>query len=122
MINESMDLNKREEILQNANKFRWELGENLHDSILESIYSNAAGIAEKVVTRVGGKPKFDWDRWIDKLVTGRWTGFPIMFALLAIVFWLTITGANVPSALLASVLLDTLHPLLKQGADFLSFP
>jgi ferrous iron transport protein B len=122
MPNEILTVDKREEILQQANKFRWEIGENLHDSILESIYTNAAGIADKVVTRIGDKPKFDWDRWIDKLVTGRWTGFPIMFALLAIVFWLTISGANVPSAILANVLVDWLHPFLKQGADFLNFP
>src|SRR3989339_613501 len=61
-------------------------------------------------------------RWIDKLVTGRWTGFPIMFLLLVIVFWLTISGANVPSAMIASLLVDTVHPLLKDGANFLHFP
>jgi len=45
-----------------------------------------------------------------------------MFLLLAIVFWLTITGANVPSALLASFLIDTLHPILKTGAEYIGFP
>ncbi|MDP3582728.1 MAG: nucleoside recognition domain-containing protein [Ignavibacteria bacterium] len=115
-------MNNVEEIIQKANKYRWEIGENLHDSILESIYTDAARIADKAVTREGGKQKFDWDRWIDKLVTGRWTGFPIMFLLLVIVFWLTISGANVPSAMIASLLVDTVHPLLKDGANFLHFP
>ena len=41
------------------------------------------------------------DRKIDKILTNKWTGFPIMIALLMGVFWLTITGANVPSGLLA---------------------
>ena len=115
-------MNDVEEIIQKANKYRWEIGENLHDAILESIYTDAARIADKTVTRQGGKQKFDWDRWIDKLVTGRWTGFPIMFLLLVIVFWLTISGANVPSAMIASLLVDTIHPLLKDGANFLHFP
>lgn len=41
------------------------------------------------------------DRKIDKILTNKWTGFPIMIALLMGVFWLTITGANVPSGLLS---------------------
>lgn len=37
--------------------------------------------------------------------------------ILAVVFWLTIEGANVPSGLIANLLVDTLHPLLKNFAD-----
>ncbi len=44
------------------------------------------------------------DRKLDRLLTSRRTGIPIMLLLLAAVFWLTITGANVPSGLLAGVL------------------
>lgn len=114
--------NPQELLLERANKLRWEVGEDFHDSILESIYSDASHIASKVVTKIGEKPKFDLDRYIDKIVTGKWTGFPIMFLLLAIVFWLTIIGANVPSAMIASVLVDTLHPVLKNFADSVGVP
>ncbi len=41
------------------------------------------------------------DRRLDKLLTGKWTGFPVMLLLLAFIFWLTITGANYPSRLLS---------------------
>lgn len=41
------------------------------------------------------------DRRLDRLLTSRRTGIPIMLLLLAAIFWLTITGANIPSALLA---------------------
>ncbi|NCC01405.1 MAG: ferrous iron transport protein B [Clostridia bacterium] len=41
------------------------------------------------------------DRKIDKVLTSKWAGYPIMVTLLAIVFWLTITGANYPSQLLS---------------------
>ncbi|MBI4418469.1 MAG: ferrous iron transporter B, partial [Ignavibacteriales bacterium] len=59
---------------------------------------------------------------LDRLVTGKWTGFPIMFGLLALVFWITIEGANVPSSFLSSVLIDTLHPFFKGLGNSLGFP
>lgn len=37
------------------------------------------------------------DRKWDKILTSKRTGFPIMLALLLVIFWLTITGANYPS-------------------------
>lgn len=111
-----------DEILENANSLRWELGENLHDSLLEAIYQDAATISERVVTKEKEKPRFNWDRTLDKLLTSRWTGFPIMLLMLALVFWLTISGANVPSALLASFFIDTIHPFLKELAVSISLP
>ncbi len=41
------------------------------------------------------------DRKLDRILTSRRTGYPVMIALLALVFWLTITGANYPSQLLS---------------------
>jgi ferrous iron transport protein B len=45
-----------------------------------------------------------------------------MLLLLTIVFWLTISGANVPSGMLASLLVDTLHPILKTFVAGLGVP
>ncbi len=42
------------------------------------------------------------DRKIDKIVTSRFFAYPLMLLLLAIVFWITISGANYPSELLFS--------------------
>ena len=42
------------------------------------------------------------DRKIDKILTNKVTAFPIMLIMLAVVFWLTITGANYPSQLISS--------------------
>lgn len=106
-----------EEILGMANNLKWELGMGIHDKIVSSLYADAAQIARKTVSMDGDKPAFSLDRKIDKIVTSRWSGFPIMFVLLALVFWVTISGANYPSGLLASLLVDTLHPILKSGAD-----
>ena len=44
------------------------------------------------------------DRKIDKFLTGRLTGYPVMILLLAIVFWITISGANVISDALSKAL------------------
>ncbi len=111
-----------ENILQTANNLRWELGENFHDTLTESIYQDAAKISEKVVSKKDEKPRFDWDRTLDHLLTSRITGFPIMLLILAVVFWLTISGANVPSALLASLFLENIYPLLKDVATMIGMP
>lgn len=44
------------------------------------------------------------DRIADNLITSKLMGFPIMFALLMVIFWLTITAANYPSELISSFL------------------
>ena len=87
-------MTNRNQILELANKFRWGLGGNLHDALMESIFKEASDIAHKVVITKNEKGAFSFDKKLDKIVTNRWTGFPIMFILLAIVFWLTVQGAN----------------------------
>lgn len=39
---------------------------------------------------------------LDRIFTGRWTAYPVMLVLLAMIFWLTIEGANYPSAWLST--------------------
>lgn len=109
-------------ILKSANSLRWKAGGNLHETLMETIYEDAARIADRAVTREGEKSRFDWERTLDQLLTSRWTGFPVMLLILAVVFWLTIAGANVPSAMLASLLIDTMHPILKGAAASISMP
>ncbi len=111
-----------ENILSLANNLRWDLGVNLHDAVVESIYEDASRIARKTVSSKGNKAAYNLERKIDQLVTSRWLGFPIMLLMLALVFWLTIAGANVPSGLLAALLLDTVHPALKSFAAAAGLP
>jgi ferrous iron transport protein B len=113
---------KRESILSIANNLRWEVGENLHDTLMESIYENATSIAAKTVTHPNIKPAFSFDRTLDKVLTSKYLGFPIMFIMLAIVFWVTIIGANIPSALIANLLIDTFQPALKSFAAYIHLP
>jgi ferrous iron transport protein B len=111
-----------DDVLSAASSLRWEAGPNFHDSLMEAIYTDATRIADRSVTRSGAKPRFDLDRTIDRLVTSRWLGFPIMLLMLMVVFWLTIAGANVPSSMLATLLLDTVHPVLKGVAAGIGMP
>lgn len=110
------------DILTTADALRWEIGGNLHEQLTEAIYTNAARIADRAVTLPDESRRFDVDRTIDRLVTSRIWGFPIMILLLAVVFWLTIAGANIPSAMLATLLLDTIYPFLKELAASIGMP
>src|SRR3990172_11714933 len=117
-----IQLNEKEKLIASANTLRWEIGESLHDSIIESIYTDAAKIANKVVKVKEQKKKYSYDQAIDRIVTSKWLGFPIMFLMLSVVFWVTIEGANVPSGLIANLLVDTLHPVLKDFASSIGTP
>jgi ferrous iron transport protein B len=114
--------NPAADLLQTARGLRAEVGAGMHDQLAEALYTDAARLADRAVTHPDERPRFDLDRAIDRLVTSRTWGFPIMILLLTAVFWITIQGANVPSALLATLLLDTVHPVLKDGASALGFP
>ena len=57
-----------------------------------------------------------FDRKLDKIFTSKAFGFPIMIILFALIFWITISGANYPSALLSKFLFfigDYILRLLK---------
>lgn len=102
-----------EGVLRLADELRWQVPPDYHERCVERIYGESARIATRNVTRSGAPTRQTWQRRLDLLLTGRWTGFPMMVVLLAAALWLTITGANVPSRMLAGVLVDQLHPALK---------
>lgn len=74
--------------------------DNLKDKIVACVVLTAEGIAGETVSVRNDKYN-SFDRKLDKALTGKRIGYPIMILLLAFVFWLTITGANYPSRLLA---------------------
>lgn len=117
-----MERNPIDKILNMTNELRWKIGEDFHDHLAEGIYADASEIAESAVLKDSGKIRFRMDRKIDEIVTSKTWGFPIMFLLLGLVLWLTIEGANYPSAMLANILLDTIHPILKNLAATVGMP
>lgn len=115
-------MSRHEEIFKTVESLRWNLGDRLHDDAVEAIYAEAARISARSVTVAGEAKRPTFDQTLDRLVTNRWMGIPMMVLILAIVFWITIEGANIPSAFLASILLDAFHPALKQFGDNVLMP
>ena len=112
----------RERILKAATRHRWTLKPGFHDALAENIYREAARIADGSVQKGLRKAGADLDRALDRWLTSRIFGFPLMLAILAVVFWLTIAGANVPSAMLATLLLDRVHPVLLDFGAWVGMP
>lgn len=85
--------------------------EEIREHITEEIYKNAEKIRDRYITI--DKNKINRDRKIDKYITSKVFGIPIMLAVLALVFWITLTGANYPSELIANGLFALEEKLTK---------
>ena len=87
------------------------LGKTLGPGKLSDVFTSAAlstaqALTQGVVTQTAA-PGARRDRRMDRLLTSRLLGYPMMLLLLALVFWLTIVGTNSIS--------DGLQWLLNQG-------
>ena len=91
------------EILAKAESLRNNLSTGFRDEIVKSLYTEAESIARRAVKTATDK-KYDFDQRIDRLVTSPYAGLPIMLGLLGIIIWLTVSGANVVSSAIATVL------------------
>lgn len=108
--------------LKLAAQLRGELGDDYHDKLMETIYTDAAQIADQSVSRDEKKARLTFDRLLDRALTHPVLGFAVMGFLFFLVFWTTITGANVPSQMLADFLLGTVYNFLYSIANALSAP
>lgn len=91
------------DVITKAESLRNNLSTGFRDEIVKSIYNEAETIAQRAVKTASDK-KYDLDQKIDRLVTSPWTGLPIMLILLGIIIWLTVSGANVVSEAIATLL------------------
>ena len=89
------------DLLEHAHELRRSLDVAFRDELVEAIYEEAQALAARVVRRQTPAGP-EWDVRLDQVLTSRLFGLPIMTLGLAAVFWLTIVGANYPSALLAA--------------------
>lgn len=78
-----------------------------------SYHERASEIAAACLERTG-KDHRRWQEHLDHWLTHPLTGFPLMGLAMALVLWITIQGANVPSAYIGSLLLDTVHPWFRE--------
>ncbi len=75
---------------------------NYKDIIISKIVETAEKVSKKVCV-FEDKNYSERDRKIDKILTSKKYGIPIMILFLGLIFWLTIVGANYPSQFLFDI-------------------
>ena len=96
-----------------AENIHLQISNNFHDQWMEDIYAQAEAICRDVVTQGNRRGRLPMDVRLDRILTHRVWGFPIMVALLSGVFWMTIVGSNYPSSWLSDLLVGLIHPALR---------
>jgi ferrous iron transport protein B len=84
-------------LIAEADRRRAELAGEFRDQIVEAIYRDAAAIVRRTVRSTGATGFRDFEATVDRILTSRLLGLPVMLLGLAAVFWVTIVGANYPS-------------------------
>jgi ferrous iron transport protein B len=110
------------DLLQTAATLRGQLGTDYHDKLMESIFTDASRIADESVSHSEQEARLTLDRRLDQALTHPVWGFVVMGVMFFGVFWITITGANIPSQIIADFLLNTLYHGLHSVAAALSAP
>ena len=103
----------KSELFREIEARRWGLPRNFHDRLTESLYGEANRIAAARTHREGTSRRLAFQRTLDRLLTNPVTGFPLMALLFTVVLWMTIAGANVPSGMLFTLLIEKGVPFLK---------
>jgi ferrous iron transport protein B len=89
------------DIVREAAALRRSLETGFREEVVTSLYGEVERITRRAVRDSGAGP-LELDQRIDRIVTSKTLGLPLMLGILAVVFWLTIIGANIPSQMLAS--------------------
>lgn len=111
--NFSIDLAKIE-IAEIKNKVSYEY--DFKDIVISTIIKSAENISKEVIS-YNKKPN-NRNRKIDKVLTSKKFGIPIMLLFLALIFWITIIGANYPSQVLFDLFAFIQEKLLLKAATF----
>ena len=93
---------------------------NLKDLVVSDIMKKSEDICQLVCT-FEDENYSHRDRKIDKILTSKKFGIPIMLLFLGLIFWLTIVGANYPSQILFAFF-SWLQEKLVITFEFLHFP
>jgi ferrous iron transport protein B len=100
MTTVTSDADNIHEVLKAADEYSIRLQPVVDDILVKSLFDDASKIAGRSVVSKGHVPPIDV--WLDRVLTSRLWGIPMMGLLLGLVFYLTIEGANVPSQMLAA--------------------
>lgn len=113
------------DILNDLNNIKSKLPDIFDKSKIRSYltktnYDYAKSISDEVVT-IAEKNKLDRDEKIDKIVSSKVFGIPLMLLLLCSILWITIEGANIPSQLLSNFLFS-FEPKIYNLLNTIHFP
>lgn len=86
----------------------------------KTTYDYAKVLSDEVVT-VTNKNILDKDEKIDRIVSSKIFGIPLMLLLLCGILWITIEGANIPSAIISDVLFS-IEPKIYNLLNIIGFP
>ena len=103
LLKEDNKMTNTNDILNKAAELRGTLSTGFRDEMVKSLYSEAETITNRAV-HVKGDTSYDIDQRIDRILTSPIFGLPLMLVILAVVIWITVVGANVPSSMLATAL------------------
>ena len=92
----------------------------IRSHLSKTTYDYAKSISDQVVTVTNSKA-FDRDEKIDRIVSSKIFGIPLMLLLLCGVLWLTIQGANYPSEIISNVLF-AVEPKIYDLLNSMNFP
>ena len=112
----NFDLLKEKKIKEKLLSIKQQLNLNIKDEITNTIIKKAEEISKEVIA-FESKDYNLKNQKIDRIITSKLFGIPIMLGMLFIILWLTIKGANYPSNLLFSIFNNVGENLL----DFLNF-
>ena len=112
-------------IMDDLNNIKSKLPDVFDKSKIRSLftkttYDYAKSISDEVVT-ITNRNAFDRDEKIDRIVSSKIFGIPLMLLLLCVILWITIEGANVPSELLSD-LLFSIEPKIYDLLNIIGFP
>lgn len=93
---------------------------NFKDKIVSNIVKKAEEVSQQVCS-FEDRDYSGRDRKIDKILTSKKFGIPIMILFLGLIFWLTIVGANYPSELLFN-LFNSIQNKLINFANYIHCP
>ncbi len=110
------------DLLSVTAKLRESIEVPFHDELTSNHFKEAQRVAQRAIRTSDRGHKFNLDLFLDGIFISPILGYPVMLLLFALMFWITITGANYPSALLFGFLVESVHPFLKTMAGDLGVP
>lgn len=114
-----------EENIENLNKIKYKFPKitdkkRVRDSFTRKNYDYAKQLSD-TVSITNEKSIDDKDEKLDRIVTSKTFGIPIMLLLLCSILWITVQGANYPSSLIANFLFS-FEPILIEFFSYINLP